>query len=80
MKLFKDILAQVLSKQDLQITINDWNMQELIQTLNFTMLGALEQILRSLQDDELSDFECIEEIVEIFEDLGSDCGNRHDFG
>lgn len=80
MKLFKDILAQVLSKQDLQITINDWNMQELLQTLNFTMLGALEQILLSLQDDELSDFECIEEIVEIFEDLGSDCGNRHDFG
>lgn len=80
MKLFKDILAQVLSKQDLQITINDWNMQELLHTLNFTMLGALEQILLSLQDDELSDFECIEEIVEIFEDLGSDCGNRHDFG
>ena len=80
MKLFKDILAQVLSKQELQITINDWNMQELLQTLNFTMLGALEQILLSLQDDELSDFECIEEIVEIFEDLGSDCGNRHDFG
>ena len=36
----------------------------------------------SYQDDALSDPECfqkIEAIVQVFEDLGSGCGSRHDF-
>lgn len=44
---------------------------------------ALAKIKSILEDDSLRDEECfeqIEEIICIFEDLGSGCGNRHDFG
>ncbi len=43
---------------------------------------ALESIKKVLEDSTLEDDECfmqIENIVCIFEALGSDCGARHDF-
>ena len=41
---------------------------------------ALEKIRDLVIDNTLSDFACIEQIVCIFEQLGSDGGDRHDFG
>lgn len=44
--------------------------------------AALEQIRTILKDDTLDDHDCfrrIEEIVCVYEQLGSDCGSRHDF-
>jgi len=44
---------------------------------------ALKQIKLILEDDQLDDPECfwrIEQIVRVFEELGSNAGNRHDFG
>lgn len=44
---------------------------------------ALCQIKAVLEDDTLEDSECfqrIERIVEVFEQLGSNGGSRHDFG
>lgn len=44
---------------------------------------ALCQIREILHDDSLSDPECfekIERIVCLFEQMGSSCGSRHDFG
>lgn len=44
---------------------------------------ALCRIKEILEDDSLEDPECfwrIEEIVMVFEELGSDAGPRHDFG
>lgn len=43
---------------------------------------ALEEIRRVLDDDRLDDQECfgrIEEIVKIYEKIGSNAGTRHDF-
>lgn len=43
---------------------------------------ALEKIRGVLDDDRLDDQECfsrIEEIVKIYEEIGSDAGTRHDF-
>lgn len=48
-----------------------------------TAYQALKQIKLILEDDQLDDSECfwrIEQIVRVFEDLGSNAGNRHDFG
>ena len=53
-----------------------------------TLLGSPRQLIcqccgMPLEDDSLEDSECfyrIEEIVCVFEGLGSDCGSRHDFG
>ena len=44
---------------------------------------ALDDIRKILDNDELDDESCfnrIEKIVEVYEALGSDGGNRHDFG
>lgn len=43
---------------------------------------ALEDIRKVLDDDRLDDSECfwkIEEIVKIYEEIGSNGGSRHDF-
>ena len=44
---------------------------------------ALVKIKKILEEDHLSDQDCfgrIEEIVRVYEELGSDGGSRHDFG
>ena len=44
---------------------------------------ALQKIKAIINDDSLTDSECfmkIEEIINIFETLGSGGGTRHDFG
>lgn len=44
---------------------------------------ALQEIREVLRDGRLEDPECfrrIEQIVTVYEDLGSDGGGRHDFG
>lgn len=44
---------------------------------------ALQKIKAILEDDSLEDSECfyrIEENICVFEELGSGCDNRHDFG
>ncbi len=40
---------------------------------------ALEEIKSILETPELSDFDCIERIIEVYEELGAGCGTRHDF-
>lgn len=50
--------------------------------INMRCFEALKKIKGVLADDSLDDPECfrrIEEIVRIFEELGSDGGGRHDF-
>ena len=47
------------------------------QTVCCTTLAAIRQVLN---DHTLSDFECIEKIVCLLEDIGSNGGIRHDFG
>ena len=39
----------------------------------------LQRIKAVIDNDSLSDFDCVEEIVCIFEEFGSDGGSRHDF-
>lgn len=44
---------------------------------------ALRKIKDILEDDSLSDEDCefkIDEIICVFEELGSGCNNRHDYG
>ena len=41
---------------------------------------ALCEIKKIIEDVTLTDFDCVEQIVAIFEDIGSDGGSRHDFG
>lgn len=47
---------------------------------NSRAINALGEIQLIIQNDELSDFEMVEEIVNIFEKYELDFGATHDFG
>lgn len=92
MKLFLQILRKILATEEIQLVFP--NLQNGIQTLDenqidATMLvdlksyQALRKIKAIVEDNHLDDRECfmrIEEIINVLEEIGSDGGNRHDFG
>lgn len=70
----KRLLPEQL-RQQVQLDAKNW--------VEMESFHALVKIKSILEDDSLRDDECfqkIEEIVCVFEDLGSGCGSRHDFG
>lgn len=81
MKLFQDILKEILMEEEVQVVFPNLKMSpsELVEMRCYM---ALRKIKKILEDDTLDDKECfakIEEIVYIFEVMGSDCGTRHEF-
>lgn len=64
-----DAIINSLKKSDIDIDC-------IAQT---TAISALEDIRECIKNDNLSDFDVIEEIVNIFEKYHIDCGCRHDF-
>ena len=78
MKLYKEILANILLKEEMQVTFPNLSLTsgELVEMRAYE---ALEEIKAIVEDNSLSDFQCVEEIVRILEDVGSDGGSRHDF-
>lgn len=81
MKLFQDILKEILMEEEVQVVFPNLKMSpsELVEMRCYM---ALRKIKKILEDDTLDDKECfakIEEIVHIFEVMGSDCGTRHEF-
>ena len=84
MELYEEIILHALRNERAIISVSfpdmKLNAQELVGAASY---GALIGIQHILKDDTLNDEECfykIEKIVRIFENMGSDCGNRHDFG
>ena len=81
MELLEQILYCALKKELRQ---NDFSWQPYLkELLETTCYKALEKIKEAIDDDSLDDKECfmrIEKIICIFEEIGSDCGGRHDFG
>ena len=78
MYLFNELLAKVLEKQELYITAPNLQVS-LTDIIELQCYQALYEIKTIIEDDSLSDFDCIEKIVCVFENIGSDGGNRHDF-
>lgn len=81
MRLFQNILKEILMEEEVQVIFPNLKMSpsELVEMKCYM---ALRDIKKILEDDTLEDKECfgkIEEIVHIFEGMGSDCGTRHDF-
>ena len=81
MQLYQEILA-ALAKEEVQITFPNLkiNLTEIVESESYQ---ALQKIKAVITDDSLTDSECfmkIEEIINIFETLGSGGGTRHDFG
>lgn len=82
MELYKEILVNVLAKEDLHPYFPSLS-DSIAQVMEKECYKALEKIQLILDDDSLADAECfqkIEESVCVFEELGSSGGSRHDFG
>lgn len=82
MSLYREILINSLEKEKNQILLSSAN-SDLTEIVESKCYVALQQIKEILEDDSLEDENCfmkIEKIVCLFEELGSDCANRHDFG
>ena len=80
MELWEEMLYCTLNRK-LKIRISkSLKLEELLEKECYKALKKIKEII---EDDSLSDKECfmqIEEIVCVFERLGSGGGNRHDFG
>ena len=78
MELYKELLARMLEKEKVIVAFPDLQLNA-TEIINLQSYKTLQKIKTTIEDDSLSDFECIEKIVQIFEEIGSGGGIRHDF-
>jgi len=78
MKLFKEMLAKVLEREEINISFPNLSFSA-VEVAELESFSALQKIKAVIEDDSLSDFDCVEKIVCVFEEIGSGGGNRHDF-
>ena len=82
MELYTEILAHFLAQENAQIIFPQLQLsaKDIIEMQCYKTLLKIQEIVR---DDTLEDRECferIEEIICVFETIGSNGGSRHDFG
>lgn len=82
MELFEEIFTQAISSGKIQVTFR--GMEDTVaEVMDRICYQTIAKIKAVIQDDSLSDRECfakIEEIVCALEEIGINCGSRHDFG
>lgn len=81
MDLLKDIIYDKIERDEIIVTIAGKN-TDIDKIVEGTCYKALNEIKYIIENDSLPDEECflkIEEIIRVFERLGSNCGYRHDF-
>lgn len=82
MILYKEILSKILEKEEIFIAFPNLEINA-TEIIELKCYSALQKIKTIMEDDSLEDKECfmqIEEVIFVFENLGSDEGTRHDFG
>lgn len=77
--MLKEILTEILSKEKCSVEFN-LSEDRLARLINEKFFVTLIKIIELLEDNSLNDFMCIDAIMSIFEDMGINLGNRHDFG
>lgn len=79
MSLYKELLIDILSKEKLSIEFKNenFNLEKALQDKSYCLTEKMKSVL---ENDSLSDFECIEAIVCLFEENGVTIDYRHDFG
>lgn len=81
MDLYKELLCNALEKEQVQIIFPQLKIdaEKIIQMQCYQMLCKIRDIIC---DEKLDDAECymkIEKVILLFEELGDQCGDRHDF-
>lgn len=82
MELYKELLVKIFESSGINITFSNLHIDD-TKIIALESYKALQKIKAVIEDDSLEDEECfmkVEEIVCLFEKLGSDGGVRHDFG
>ena len=82
MELHAEILAHFLAQENAQVIFPQLqlNAKDIVEMQCYRTLLKIQEIVC---DDTLDDSECferIEEIIGVFEAIGSNGGSRHDFG
>lgn len=81
MDLYREIIIDMLKSEEFNITLKNLT-ENMSDKVEMKCYKALQKIKAVINDDSLSDSECfiqIEQIIRIFEELGSNGGNRHDY-
>ena len=78
MELFKEVLIKILAREGIQASVKDLDgiASEAVES---ACCRALRKIKALVENESLSDFECVEQIVGVFEGIGSACLFRHDW-
>ena len=82
MELYKELLIEAFKSNEAQVFFPELHI-DATEIVRLECYRALNQIKNIIANDALSDRECfmrIEQIVCLLEDIGSDGGERHDFG
>lgn len=69
MKLFEEILIKVLMAEEININFPNLKLSA-TEAVEIESYKALKKIKTIIENDNLSDFECVERIVSVFEDIG----------
>ncbi len=79
MDLYKELLINILKEDKISVDFKNFSfdIEKFTQNECYILLDKTKTVI---QDDSLSDFECIEKIVCLFEESKINAGNRHDFG
>ena len=79
MEILQRMVANMISRGETTVILS----ADMTKHLENRCFEVLERIRKIVADDELDDPECfqrIEQIVCELENIGVDCGSRHDFG
>lgn len=82
MELYQDILTTILKKEEVNILFPNLQISSK-EIVELECYRALQKIQAIIEDDSFEDKECfmkMEEVLSLFEELGSHANTRHDFG
>lgn len=82
MELYQDILTTILKKEEVNILFPNLQISPK-EIVELECYRALQKIKAIIEDDSFEDKECfmkMEEVLSLFEELGSHANTRHDFG
>ena len=81
MELLEDILYAIIKTGGAEIRLpENLDVEKLFSNACYRALEQIRCVLAEPRNSDESCFMQIEEIVRVFEKMGSDCGARHDFG